>query len=143
MLAVALIDGEVQPAQYLPERLAAKDVQMLLRRVTVMPVAALSARFPQRMPAELEVELENGTILRATRENYHGFHTDPFDWTAARAKFDRVTRAFVTAAERDAIADVIATLEERPLIALTSLLAGVGVHASARRFSPSQKGEER
>lgn len=131
MLAAALIDGEVQPEQYTPERIAASDVQMLLRKVTITPKMSLSARFPQRLPAELEVELENGTIFSAQREGYHGFHTDPFDWTAARAKFDRVTRAFTTAADRDAIADVVATLEERPITALTSLLGGIRAQATA------------
>jgi 2-methylcitrate dehydratase len=94
MLAVALIDGEVQPEQYAPERIIASDVQHLSRRVTVTPVAALSARFPQRLPAELEVELDDPATLRADRDDYHGFHTNPFDWRAARAKFDRITRAF-------------------------------------------------
>src|SRR5207249_5438971 len=63
MVAVALIDGEVQPLQYAPERIAAPDVQRLLCKVTVTPELALSARFPQRLPAELEVELEDGTIF--------------------------------------------------------------------------------
>jgi 2-methylcitrate dehydratase len=127
MLAVALIDGEVQPEQYAPERIAAKDVQSLLRRVTVTPVDALTSRFPQLMPAELEIELEDGMIFRAARDDYHGFHTNPFDWAAARAKFDRVSRAFTSAAERKAIADVIATLDERPVTDLTTLLARVHV----------------
>src|SRR5206468_1957936 len=35
MIAAALCDGELLPAQYTPERIAAKDVQDLLRRVTV------------------------------------------------------------------------------------------------------------
>ena len=104
---------------------------MLLRRVTIRPVAALSARFPQRLPAELEVELTDGTILRAERDDYHGFHINPFDWTAARAKFDRVARAFTTAAERDTLADVIATLDERPVTALTSLLGAIRAPAAA------------
>ena len=55
MLAVALIDGEVQPEQYSPERIVAADVQELLRKVTIMPDLALSARFPQWLPARLEV----------------------------------------------------------------------------------------
>jgi 2-methylcitrate dehydratase len=131
MLAVALIDGEVQPDQYAAERIAAEDVQTLLRRVTITPDAALSARFPHWLPAELEVELEDGTILRARRDDYYGFHTNPFDWTAARVKFDRVTRAFTTAAERAALADVIGTLDERPVTALTSLLGAVRAHATA------------
>ena len=130
MLAVALIDGEVQPEQYAPERLAAADVQLLLRKVTVTPEPALSARFPQRLPAELEVELEDGRIFFARREDYHGFHTNPFDWTAARAKFDRVTRAFISVAERDALADVITTLDKRPITALTRLLGAIHRHAA-------------
>ena len=131
MLAVALIDGEVQPEQYAPERIVAEDVQMLLRRVTVTPVPELSALFPQRMPAALEVELADGAIFRAEQDDYRGFHTNPFDWTTARAKFDRVTRAFTSAAQRDSIADVIATLDERPVSDLTVLLGRVGTSAAA------------
>jgi 2-methylcitrate dehydratase len=64
----------------------------------------------RQLPAELEVRLENGTFFTAARQDYHGFYTNPFDWRAVRAKFDRVTAPFATAAERDAIADVVATL---------------------------------
>jgi 2-methylcitrate dehydratase len=131
MLAVALIDGEVQPEQYARSRITASDVQRLLRKVTVTPQSSLSARFPQHLPAELDVELEDGTILSARREDYHGFHTDPFDWSAARAKFDRVSRAFTGAAERAAIAEVIATLDARPITDLTELLGGIRSHAAA------------
>ncbi|TYO65103.1 MmgE/PrpD family protein [Bradyrhizobium hipponense] len=127
MLAVALIDGEVQPEQYAPERIAAADVQMLLRKVTVTPASNLSAQFPHRLPADLEIEQEDGSVFRAQRDDYHGFHTKPFDWTAARRKFDRVTSAFTNASERDALAEVIATLDERPVAALTSLLGDIRV----------------
>lgn len=131
MLAVALIDGQVQPEQYAPDRIASPDVQQLLRHVTITPEARLSAQFPQRLPAELEVELENGTVVSAQREDYRGSHTNPFDWTTARAKFDRVGRVFTTAAERAAIADVIATLDERPITDLTELLGAIRWHAAA------------
>jgi 2-methylcitrate dehydratase len=130
MLAVALIDGEVQPQQYTPERIGAGDVQALLRKVTITADPILSAQFPRRLPAGVEAELQDGTIFRAERDDYHGFHTKPFDWTAARAKFDRVTGAVTRAAERDAISQVIATLDERPITALTSLLGGL--HACAK-----------
>jgi 2-methylcitrate dehydratase len=125
MLAVALIDGEVQPEQYAPERIAAADVQDLLRKVTIVSDPALSVRFPAQLPADLEVELENGLVFRSQRDDYHGFHTKPFDWSTARRKFDRVTRAFADPSERDAIAQVIAMLEERPVSALTSLIGSI------------------
>ena len=131
MLAVALIDGEVQPEQYEPERIAAADVQGLLQRVTVTLVPELSARFPQHLPAELEVELDDGMVHRAARDDYRGFHTNPFDWTVARAKFDRMAGNFTDIAERDAIANVVATLDERPISDLTQLLGAIGVHIAA------------
>jgi 2-methylcitrate dehydratase len=127
MLAVALLDGEVQPEQYAPQRIAARDVQDLLRRVIVTPDQTLSKRFPQEMPAVLEVELDGGRVLRAARYDYHGFHSDPFDWKTARQKFDRVTRAFLTKEAAERIAEVIASLDERPVLELTACLAAPGV----------------
>jgi 2-methylcitrate dehydratase len=75
------------------------------------------------MPAVLEVELNDGAILRAARDDYHGFHTNPFDWATARRKFDRVTRAFLTKAAADKIAAVIANLDERPVSDLTASIS--------------------
>ena len=131
LLAVALIDGDVQPEQFAPARIVAGDVQRLLRKVTVTPELALSAQFPQQLPADLEVELQDGTVLLAQRSDYHGFYTNPFDWAAARAKFDRLVRRFTTASERGAIADVVATLDERQVVDLTWLLGGIRIGAAA------------
>jgi len=128
ILAVALIDGQVQPEQYSPERIVARDVQELLRKVSIAPLAELSALFPRKLPARLEVELESGEILTAARDDYHGFHTNPFDWKAARAKFDFVTRGFVSASQREAIAEAVMSLNERPIADLTALLGSVRSH---------------
>jgi 2-methylcitrate dehydratase len=125
MLAAALLDGEVQPEQYAAQRIASRDVQELLRRVVITPDPSLSAQFPGRMPAVLEVELGDGAVLHAKRDDYHGFHTNPFDWAAARRKFDRVTQPFLTAKAADRIADVVADLDARPVSELTACLAAV------------------
>ena len=77
------------------------------------------------MPAALDVEMDDGRVLGAVRDDYDGFHTRPFDWTAAREKFDRVTEPSLIRKEQNAIADVIATLEERPITDLTVLLGRV------------------
>ena len=131
MVAVALLDGEVQPRQYRPERIGAADVQNLLRKVTVTVDAALSKQFPRRLPADLEVELQDGKLFRAHRDDYHGFYTHPFDWTAAREKFNSVTENFTSVAQRDAISDTVATLDDCPVSALTSLLGGISAHATS------------
>jgi len=141
ILAVALIDGEVQPEQYAPARILARDVQQLLRKVSVAEDADLSARFPKQMPAELQVELEDGTTLQAVRDAYHGFHTDPFDWKAARAKFDRVAGAFANAAERDAIAQAVATLDQHgSVLDLTDLLGNVSAMRRRKDFASLRAG---
>lgn len=129
ILAVALIDGRVQPEQYAPERIVAPDVQELLRKISITPRAELSALFPRELPARLEVELENGAIMKAARDDYPGFFTSPFDWAAARAKFDSVAGAFVGAERRDAIADAVRSLNARPVAELTALLGSITAHA--------------
>lgn len=60
MIAAALCDGELLPAQYAPERIVAKDVQELLRRVAVKPSAEFSARFPQQMACRVAITLRDG-----------------------------------------------------------------------------------
>ena len=67
MVAVALLDGQVMPAQYAPERIAAPDVQALLRQVTVRPSAELSRRFPAEMPCRLTVASARWPRARARR----------------------------------------------------------------------------
>ncbi|WP_159726963.1 MmgE/PrpD family protein [Methylosinus sp. Ce-a6] len=126
MLAVALIDGEVQPEQYEPARILAEDVQSLMRKVKIASSAELSALFPKWLPARLAIELEDGRLLACARGDYHGFYTDPFDWAAARQKFDRVTRGKTSAEERDAVAEIVETLERRQVSELTELLGRIG-----------------
>jgi 2-methylcitrate dehydratase len=122
MLAVALIDGKVQPEQFTQERIVSRDVQDLLCKVTIAPDPLLSAMFPRRLPARLEVELANGVILQAFREDYPGFHTAPFDWAATRTKFNSVINPFASQQWGSAVARVVENLDERPLTDLTTLL---------------------
>src|SRR5690606_23703069 len=131
MLAAALLDGRVTPEQYAPERIAADDVQDLLHRVRIAPDPQLSARFPDEIPAELEVELADGTVFRSSQSSYQGFHTDPLDWGQARAKFDALAAPFAGPALRDEIAGIAHDLADHPVSALTGALARVGTRRGA------------
>src|SRR5699024_7271434 len=133
MIAVALLDGKVDPEQYAPERIAADDVQRLLHRVTARPDDEFSSRFPAQMPAAVEVELTDGTVLDATADSYEGFHSDPLDWAAAVKKFDRLVLPHAGDVLADEIAAVVGTLEQRRVTDLTSLLAKVHLQ---RKDSP-------
>ena len=76
MVAVALLDGEVMPEQYRPERISRQDVQDLLKRVIVRPSDELSQRFPAEMPCRLTLYLRDGRVLLKEKTDYEGFQ-DP------------------------------------------------------------------
>ncbi|MEK4031831.1 MmgE/PrpD family protein [Methylocystis sp. IM3] len=137
LLAVALIDGRVQPEQFERTRIVAPDVQRLLRKVTVTPVPALSALFPARLPARLEIEFADGARLRASRDDYRGYNTDPFDWADARAKFDFLVKPFAPPQWAEEVVGVVHGLDERPLDDLTKLLACAGAATLPQNGEPS------
>lgn len=142
MVAAALLDGEVQPAAYTPERIARADVQELLQKVTVVPDAGYSARFPKEMPSRVDVELVDGTVLTATTATYKGFFTNPLDWADARAKFSGLVTPFTGESLRDELAEVIHSLDTQPVTKLTELLARVPLRRqqlTRRKGSTSQE----
>ena len=57
ILSAALIDGEVGPEQYMPQRITRSDVQSLLKKVQVCPSKEFSDRFPNAMPCKIIVQL--------------------------------------------------------------------------------------
>lgn len=125
IIAVALLDGEVQPRQYAPERIVRADVQLLLQKVVVTPHAAFSARFPAEMPSQVEVELYDGTQFCVSAASFQGFTLQPLDWDAAFAKFSKLVTPVAGKALRDRIADAVTHLETGSVRQLTSLLAKV------------------
>lgn len=126
MIAVALLDGEVTPAQYIQQRIEREDVQTLLRKVTVQPVADLSARFPQEMPCRIQVVLKNGQRYRIEKRDYEGFSTRPMSWESTKAKFERLAAPTTDEQLLRNIAETIAHLETVEVRTLTELLARVG-----------------
>lgn len=125
LLAVALLDGEVGPAQYRPERILREDVQALLRLVTVRPDPALSARFPREMPCRLRVTLDDGRVLRREKTDYEGFISRPMRWETVAAKFERLAAPYTDRESRRALVEAVAQLDSLTVRDLTALLASV------------------
>jgi 2-methylcitrate dehydratase len=125
LVAVALLDGEVTPAQYTAERIAREDVQTLLRKVSVRPDDALSQHFPAAMPCRLRVFLTGSRVLRLEQQDYVGFYTRPLTWEQAEAKFERLAAPYTERELRQAMAETVAHLETRDVSQLTELLARV------------------
>jgi len=125
LVAVALLDGEVMPEQYLPARIRDDDVQALLQRVVVRADDGFSRRFPAEMPCRVRVRLRDGRVVTAERADYPGFLTRGRTWEAAREKFERLCAPYTTPSLRDNIAATVAELERFRVADLASLLGAV------------------
>jgi len=84
LVAAALLDGQMTPAQYAEGRVRRADVQSLLLRVDVHEDAALSAAFPAHQGVRIEIQLKDGGGSRSLeRLDY----ADPSTWAALEDKF--------------------------------------------------------
>jgi 2-methylcitrate dehydratase len=132
LLAVALIDGQVMPEQFAPDRIVRPDVQKLLRRVEVWPAADLSARFPAEHASRLRLHLIGGVTLAAEKADYEGFLTRPMSWERALEKFERLAEGKIAAKLATELAEVIADLDELDTRDLTTLLARAGTRETTK-----------
>jgi 2-methylcitrate dehydratase len=87
LVAVALLDGTVGPAQYRAARIQRSDVQRLLCRVMVRPHRGYSRRFPDEMPSRVWAILRDGRRFSLERNDYPGFRTNPVLWEAIYDKY--------------------------------------------------------
>lgn len=111
MVAVALLDDEVMPAQYKPSRIRAPDVQDLLSRVNVRPKDEYSRRFPEEMPSRVTLRLRDGRELSREQRDYEGFYTRPMSWEVVREKMRRLAGPYASENVQDEIAEVVFDLE--------------------------------
>jgi 2-methylcitrate dehydratase len=125
LVAVALLDGQVMPAQFLPARIHAGDVQTLLRQVQVSPAEEFSRAFPGEMPCRVTLQLRDGRRLSIEKRGYHGFLTDPAGWETVVQKFHSLSEPHTTHSQREQIVAAVHKLEDVPVSQLTDLLRGV------------------
>jgi 2-methylcitrate dehydratase len=130
LLAVALLDGQVMPEQFAPERILRPDVQALLRRVEVRPAADLTARFPAEHACRLRIRLGDGMTLSAGKSDYDGFVTRPMSWEGARRKFERLA-ARVEPELVAQLAETVSALDGLDARDLTAVLARAN-HSTAK-----------
>jgi 2-methylcitrate dehydratase len=125
LLAVALLDGDVQTAQLNPERIAKPDVQSLLFKVRVRPDKSFTARFPAEFPSRVTVRLKSGQSFSHEVSDYPGFPTRPFTWDEISAKFDKLAADHVGAQLGRDIKNTVHSLEDVEVSDLTKLLREV------------------
>jgi 2-methylcitrate dehydratase len=123
LLAAALLDGDLSPAQYAFERIRRDDVQELLRIVDVTENPALTARLEDgALPAVLDVTMADGTTYRIEKDAVRGHPRDPMGWDELESKFERVTADCVGERRRTALLETVRSVETHEVSELTALL---------------------
>jgi 2-methylcitrate dehydratase len=133
MVAVAMLDGQVMPAQYTLDRIVRDDVQQLLRKVVVQPDPDYSKRFPAEMPCRIEVTLRDGEQLVKKKQDYEGFITRPMQMRTVRGKFEWLSGPYATPELRHEIVEAVERLEDIAVADLVALLVRVGSADEQRR----------
>jgi len=122
LLAVALLDGDVQPAQLAVSRIAKPDVQSLLQKVTVKPNDSFTARYPAEVPSRVTVRLRSGESFTYEVSDYPGASNRPFAWNEIEAKFDKLASGRATEKSRQKIKSAVRSLEDLQVSDLTNAL---------------------
>jgi 2-methylcitrate dehydratase len=125
IVAVAILDNQVMPAQYLPERIERQDVQTLLRKVNVRPLDSFSLRFPAEMPSRIQITLSNGQVLTKEKRDYEGFLTRPMGWNTITKKFEQLSQARISPQLQREIEEAVANLENIQVSELMSRLGKI------------------
>ena len=134
MIAVAALDGDVQPQQYYPERITRPDVQALLRKVKVHPpipiekpkaivekIDPYSRKYPEQMPCKIEVKLNGGEKYEIEKRDYSGFYTRPWGWNEVIRKFRGLAHRLDKSAQ-DQLIEIVQSLEDKTARELLKVL---------------------
>src|SRR6202522_2812826 len=125
LLAVALLDGDVMPAQFQPERIARPDVQALLKRAPTRPNHEFTALYPRKMPAKITIRLQDGTVIEHEVQECPGLASEPFTWEESVEKFDRLVAGRADEALCGEIKDAVRSVENIQVRDLMKLFGAV------------------
>ena len=120
--ALALVYGDVQAKHLGDDAIANPAVLRLSNATTMVENAHANAEFPLTRLARVRLQLQDGTWLQSD------WHTPRWDWqdppsdADLRAKFDDFATPVLGVSKAAALAQVIATLDTRPLADLRALL---------------------
>jgi 2-methylcitrate dehydratase len=125
LLAVALLDRDVMPAQFTPERINKPDVQGLLKKVSVRPNHEYTDQYPKKMPAKIRIKLKDGKTIDHEVQDYPGLASHPFTWEESVDKFDQLVSSRLDEGLRGEIKDAVYLIESIQVKDLMKLLGQI------------------
>src|ERR1700749_3995721 len=129
LIAAALLDDQLGPAQLEEARIQAPDAQALLMRVEIRPDESFSARYPHELSARVTIRTKDQRVFVKEQNGYEGGLTNPMSWERTVEKFHWLTEAFADEDLRSRIIGEVERLDTSELSDLTKLLAQVQPNA--------------
>lgn len=128
--AVAVLHRSAGTRQFRPDAIASPDAAAFMDRVECYRSERLEAIFPQHWPAEVEVELSDGRVLREYVEGAKGDPERPLSPAELEAKFADLTDHTLTPDGRTRVVDAVGGLGDGVTPrALARLLGSVDILA--------------
>src|ERR1700757_5223312 len=125
LLAVALLDHDVMPAQFTPERINKPDVQGLLKKVSIRPNHEYTDQYPKKMPAKIRIKLKDGKTIDHEVQDYPGLASHPFTWEESVDKFGFLLSRRLGQGLRGEIKDAVYSIESIQVKDLMKLLGHI------------------
>jgi 2-methylcitrate dehydratase len=136
LVAAALLDDQVGPAQLEQLRIQAPDAQAMLARVEVHPDERFSDRYPRELSAAITIRTKDERVFVKEQHGYEGGLDNPMSWDRTVEKFHWLSEAFADEDLRNALIQVVQQLDARPISDLMDLLAQVRSTAAFPRTHP-------
>jgi 2-methylcitrate dehydratase len=125
LVAVALLDGAVGPAQLETERVRRDDVQELVKRVHVTAADDLTAAYPERTAVRVHVTTHTRGVFSREQADFEGSPTRPMSWDRVVEKFHWLAEPFCEEPLREDIIAAVDAIDSIEIRELTGLLAAV------------------
>jgi 2-methylcitrate dehydratase len=125
LIAAALLDDQVGPAQLQPARIQAPDAQALLARVQVRPDERFTARYPKELNVRITISTKDQRIFVKEQLGYEGGLTNPMSWDRTVEKFHWLSEPFADEDLRGRLIEAVQQLDSRRISDLMDLLGQV------------------
>jgi 2-methylcitrate dehydratase len=125
LIAAALLDDQVGPAQLEEARINAADAQALLPKIEIRPNLEFTRGYPEHLDCQITMRTQDGRELAKTQRGYEGGLEHPFTWARTVEKFHWLAEPFADAKLRGAIIAAVESLDRLPLSKLLGLLGQV------------------
>ena len=136
LIAAALLDDQLGPAQLDEARIQAPDVQALLKRVEIRPDDSFSTRYPHELSARVTIHTKDRRVFVKEQHGYEGGLNNPMSWDRTVEKFHWLSEAFADEDLRKRLIRAVQQLDARPISDLMDLLAQVRCTAAFPRTHP-------